>query len=509
MADISYTRMKNRGGVGLTGKVEPHIFREPKKAIQTRKYEPVSEQDIMYMTRPDAAGSDPTRINENIRQVSAGINPSVKMDYTGRGGGSRTTHLHNNAVGSVYKLEVVRPPLFPVETTNSLSNPRTHQNVSIFTNPQALGGGTIADQIDVAEILNPIQVARVGGPETLQSIPSYKLTLPATATAVNHAIDDQTLQYRVDSALSGLAPYFQERDTEYGVILEPLKPELNVNSSGYTRGIADENHFANDATREVLRKSLENPNLNLQWIQYFTGDKNNTTAKVKDILVKSLKTHNLKLDNPGTQATQGDVKIKLKDILVRSLDSPMNFSLIVYSPENQASIDISASIREKQNIAVTAAMNGPITLTAQDGRKIRLKDYKTQVVNSAIGLPQVVLTITNPDIKLERNSPLYALETGKQIDRNLLNLINPELKLQQKIDPKYTSALNLSNNYIAPKRELVNNKFTPKLNYDATPSSIPQRYAQERVLPTLNSPNRGWNEMAARSLTNDYLLYQD
>ena len=63
---IQYPK-KFRGGINAAGPELNHIFRDPPKSIYTRKYEPVNVADVMYMTRPDGVGSDPTRINENIQ----------------------------------------------------------------------------------------------------------------------------------------------------------------------------------------------------------------------------------------------------------------------------------------------------------------------------------------------------------------------------------------------------------------------------------------------------------
>ena len=111
-------------GVNPVGADQPYIYREPPKAIFTRKKERVEMGDVNYMLRTDSPYGDPTRINEGISVYAKGRNPMVKVDY-GAGLGAK----------SAYKVEVVRPPLMPLETLQPISAPRSHQNYAIATNP--------------------------------------------------------------------------------------------------------------------------------------------------------------------------------------------------------------------------------------------------------------------------------------------------------------------------------------------------------------------------------------
>jgi hypothetical protein len=70
-----------------------------------------------------------------------GQNPMVEVSYQNAGAGSMNSSLGNRQVSNPYKVEVVRPPINPIETQVPLSNPRIHQNYTITTNP------TIAPQI--------------------------------------------------------------------------------------------------------------------------------------------------------------------------------------------------------------------------------------------------------------------------------------------------------------------------------------------------------------------------
>ena len=121
---------KERGGVSPVGYEVPHIYKDPPKAIFTRKYEPVNVADVMYMVQTDNPRGDPTRINDNLQYFARGVNPMVEIDYGGHGAASQNQSIHQNQAGSQFKVEVVRPPEYPVETLVALSRPRIHQNYS-------------------------------------------------------------------------------------------------------------------------------------------------------------------------------------------------------------------------------------------------------------------------------------------------------------------------------------------------------------------------------------------
>jgi hypothetical protein len=135
---------KYRGGINPAGREEPTIYRDPPSSITTRKYEPVNVADVMYMTRPDSEYGDSSRINEGIKIFARGRNPMVQVDY-GAGQGA----------SNPYKVDVVRPPIEPIETRVPISAPHIHQNYSISTNP-FIAPVTIANNIDKYAAMTPI-----------------------------------------------------------------------------------------------------------------------------------------------------------------------------------------------------------------------------------------------------------------------------------------------------------------------------------------------------------------
>ena len=59
-------------------------------------------------------------------------------------------------------------------------------------------------------------------------------------------------------------------------------------------------------------------------------------------------------------------------------------------------------------MAIQASLGMPIILERNDGSQIKLRDYNWTAVQTNAGVDQVILTIENPDIQLERNIPLYS-----------------------------------------------------------------------------------------------------
>jgi hypothetical protein len=160
---IQYPK-KDRGGASLVGWEQPHIYRDPPKSIWTRKKELVNAADVMYMVQADNASGDPTRINEAIQLYARGKNPMVAVDY-GNGRGA----------SNPYKVEVVRPPLMPLETLVPLSAPHTHQNYSITTNAGSVyTSQTNGDSIDKDIIKNVTNRDRTYG--IVNSNPSQDLS---------------------------------------------------------------------------------------------------------------------------------------------------------------------------------------------------------------------------------------------------------------------------------------------------------------------------------------------
>jgi hypothetical protein len=307
---------KERGGAGLSGYDVPFIFRDPPKSYHTQKYEPVDIADVTYMFSPDNPYGDPTRINEGIQMYARGQNPMVEVSYQNAGAASQNTSLGSAQVSNPYKVEVVRPPLFPLEVLQPISAPRMHQNYSITTNP-AIFPMSVAGEFDKSKV------------RLMTSV----YTSPAYHLRTNLVSEKAVTQPRSD--------------------------------------------LFNKQLSELL--SIET-----------TPTKSYDIASVRDYS-KSV--------------------VRTKDVLPISSAAPMSFTNItVYDPKTNTNIQIEANIKQKNAIAVTAAVNGPLTFNTNDGQIIRLKDYEYKVVNSAQGNTEMTIYVRQDDIKLDRTSPLYAAE---------------------------------------------------------------------------------------------------
>jgi hypothetical protein len=265
----------------------------------------------------------------------------VQVDY-GAGRGAKAP----------YKVEVVRPPLMPVETLNSISNPRIHQNYAVQSNP---GNAPISLSgfIDRTDINRVNQVERNGG--VIRSNPSVYTT----------SFQDM---------------YKRENFKDSGALEDKLQFSTmsNVAISGGDNPMYKRENFKDSGALEdkVKFSSMSSVNVN------------------------------------GGQLIQGELdQTKIRDNLLKQLGT--NFSsIVIYDPKNNTSIDVYANIKEKNYMAVTAAYGKPIIVNTPNGDEIILKDYTYSLVKPNIGNTQLVIQVQQPDVVLDRNTPLYSLSTN-------------------------------------------------------------------------------------------------
>lgn len=372
MVDIP-KRLTQKGGVSLPNWDLIHVYKAPPQSVFTRKFEPVSEADVNYMIRPDGPSSDPTRINENIQYFSRGVNPSVEVNYQNfNAGGSKTNTLHSANPGAIYKLDVVRPPLMPVETLLPLSRPRTHQNKTVNTTrglPGNVASNSLADDVDKEEVRAAI-IEEPTGPQTVQATAYYKLEAPNIMSA-RYAINDEDSNI-YDVMTNPSMPVVNTDDfvcreqTPYGVI---VRPTYSVTANPSKQEYEDRNDDASNYAR-------------------------------KEILLQNIRP---------------------------------NFQIVIYDPATHSSSEVSASIAEKNNIAVQASVGRPIMLTRQDGTHIKLKDYNWTAVNTNVGYDHLILTIEDPELQLERNVPLYASQPSIYMPTDMTELQNPDFQFDTKV----------------------------------------------------------------------------
>jgi len=321
---IQYPK-KDRAGPTLAGYEVPHIYKDPPAARFTKKKERVNIADVMYMVQSDNPYGDATRINDGINYFARGINNMVEVDYGGHGAGSQNTSISQPQAGAQFKVEVVRPPMYPIETLVALSRPHIHQNYSIATNP------TNFPQINSENFYDKNMVKNMTRTDIISGV------IKSTPT---------------------LSQYL-----EFG----PVVDQYGV-----------QNKITTDKLTGVIYSTP-----NLQFI-----DAADDAARPKNV-----------------------DKNKIKDTLVKQLNT--NFSTVtIYDPATNSAVDVSANVRDKNYIAISAAKGLPIVVNTNDGKKIKIKDYTYSVVKSNLNNDQLVIQVKQPDILLDRNTPLYAATTN-------------------------------------------------------------------------------------------------
>jgi len=408
------------GFAGIASYETPTIYRDPPKSIFTRKYEPVNVADVMYMSDPTNSRSDPSRINENIQQYARGVNPMVEIDYGGVGGGSKNTSIHQFQAGSTNKIEVVRPPLMPIETLVPLSAPRIHQNYSMSTNVGSnyTSPTQVANLVDHNLIHNATQTDKISGTiksnlsQFLQFGPIYDPSL------VNNAVNASKENMMIISNPSQQLQFNPSVDTSLiqSNIMDKQNTAIASSKSQYLQfnPVIDANlvqNTINDATQKGF--VVSNPSQFLQFGPLLDN------SLVKNSVVFD-KESGVMISNPSLQyigASEDALRPKnvdqnkIKDTLLKNLGT--NFSSIVlYDPKTNSAIDVYANIKDRNNIAITAAAGNPIVVNTNDGKSIKLKDYTYQVVQPNIGNTQLVIQVKQPDVILDRNTPLHAASTN-------------------------------------------------------------------------------------------------
>jgi len=211
------------------------------------------------------------------------------------------------------------------------------------------------------EDLVPLSAPRIHQNYAAQTNPGSNLTTPMS---IGNAIDHNEVRDIIHTdVISGVIQSNPTKPLEFGPTVDFDSVNSNINK---------------DNLEGILQT-----NMGLQYIG--VGDELNRNQKV----------------DPS----------KIKDTLLKTLNS--NFSSItLYDPKTNNSIDIKANIKDKQYIAVDAAKGKEIQLITRDGTPIKVKDYTYSVVNTNAGTPQIVIQIKQPDVYLDRNTPLYSTRTN-------------------------------------------------------------------------------------------------
>lgn len=326
-----------------------HVLRSPPSSIHTRKKERITDSDVLYMIR-----NDDTRINEGVSYLARGTNPMVDVSYNNMGGASRTNSMPNVQASNPYKIKVFRPPLQRQEDLLPLSRMR-HPETMAITNPGIRNGMAIHDlsnQFDKAQVFSSVDKTN-NMYQSIRPTATYNIAVPMevfTGGNINH----NKQYYNVTSAVNS--------DYNFVDAWNNLDPNI----------------IKADVRADILKLSA------------------GTNVFANEDVERS---YNIDKDN------------YIKDNIILKNISP-NFSIQIYNPETQKSVDVNANLKDKLNIAVQSSMGNPISLVREDGQNIKLKDYVYKIVNTNVGVDKLVLVVPSFDYELDRNIPIYAVSTN-------------------------------------------------------------------------------------------------
>ena len=432
---------RERGGISPASWVQPFIYKDPPKAVFTRKKERVNIADVKYMVEADAQGGDPTRINEGIQMYARGQNPMVEVSYQNAGGGSMNSSIHNGQVSNPYKIDAFRPPINPIELQVPISNPRIHQNYSITTNPTVYPQ-TIAGEYDKSKVRlmtagysNPagnvrsninVQIQKNQERYADKLAKDLNALLKATASAKptigidkTRDVTNKSLNEVKDSLLTSVVPTKSFKMDKTRDVTSKLVNEVK---DALVTSVVPTKTFKMDKTRDASRKYItetrEDPlHTSVQGAWSFKVD--TTRDNVHKYLSETKDAMNLAVTPAWsysidtTRDTSSKYITETKDLLQIAATSPITFTdVVVYDPRTNTSVQVEANIREKNAVSVTAAAGAPLVFNTNDGKEIKLKDYDYKVVTAPAGNTQMVIYVRQPEVTLDRHSPLYAVQTN-------------------------------------------------------------------------------------------------
>ena len=358
-----YTRPKLESYT-LGGWQQVHIYKDPPASVHTRKYEPVSEGDVLHNLRDSDVGS--SRLAEAVMYLPRGVNPMVDVEYGNAGGnGARTTHIHQPQVGNPYKAfrdGAFRPPLFTQDMLQPLSRQR-YLNPAVVTNPVLPAGSQMANltySVDRKPVLQAISGARNTAP--IQAMPTlqYRVALP------NDIFGDSP------PLLAGGAMRDDSR---------VLQGSWRTNAgSSATEG----------AGLETAMGKLHRETLPSGAVVLFPLQVGSVTAAA---------TANRELGNalsaPDRQYVAEAIKSDDKQLVLSNLRP--NFQVVVHDSSSRRNVHVPGTIQDKQNVAVQTGLGAPLQLYDRTtGSKVAIRNYQWKIIKSALGSDALVVSIT-PD----------------------------------------------------------------------------------------------------------------
>lgn len=427
-----------------------HILREPPKSIHTRKKERVDMSNVNYMIR-----NDDTRINEGVAYLQRGVNPHVDVMYNnvGGGGGGRTTTMPNVQASNPYKVMkdgAFRPPIFTQEDLLPLSRQRRPETVGI-TNPGIRSGYNIHNLVDMMD-----------------------------KEEVHSAVDGEKLNY---------------------IAVRP--------TAVYKMQLPQEVFTSNAINKDVIRTSASAGFMGEQHGGISRMSYNDPYQASKDPLLSTTTTNIALMGGDINRDETINLNNYIKDNIILENISP-NFSIVLYNPSTQNYSEVFGSTRDRLNIAVQSSLNRPIDLTREDGTQIKIKDYRWQIVTSAVGRDNLVLQIQNtPDIELNRNTPLYAVGSNVSGSSKVERFHTMDPVMEDRVKTSATSSVSMRygrNDTIHDKERNV--KLRGMGSYGSSMEnfgSVPT--VQSHSIPTLTSRGLEVRQAASQEMGSRYASF--
>lgn len=163
---------------------------------------------------------------------------------------------------------------------------------------------------------------------------------------------------------------------------------------------------------ELLLSVATNKNYKIE-----TGDKVILDPNaVRDYVVNIAKTSNPSFIQQQDWSNQNFANYEIREPL-RIENLQPNFRIILYDPNTHDEIEVEASTKDKENIAVQSAQNLPIQLVSESGEKIKLSNYKATAVtsnpnSSAGGVANILQIDMMQNLELNRSLPQVSAATN-------------------------------------------------------------------------------------------------
>ena len=453
-------------------RVQLHIYRDPPKAIHTRKKERIGDEVINYNVR-----ADESRISEAVMNYARGINPSVEVDYSGHGaGGSKTHSLSVNQPSNPYKVnKAFRPPMYRQEDLRALSRLRRPYTYGI-TNPGVRDGfvdTNLSTKIDQQEVDSAVSVVRLGTtyPAYIPPRAIYTIDKPVEMMS-KYNISDRVSDAKSSSALTGDEKkhnlhYYDPENARYnGTIAgdEKVGKRGESKSSAISReGFQDWSKYNTDIKTGIREDGTYNPMSSALYDPNFMNNVEDPEYELER--TTPLVEVSSAVSEPGiTMLEERVYKLNRNGELVEVAAAPSRKGMtMLEDPEYRLD-------RNGELITVSAAPSEAGTTMIED------PEYKLDRNGDLISVGSTVSNVNrlknthSPEYKLETNNPFASYHTTPYKPHSVKNTHNPEYEFGKNI-PSHASSSASHQPYFIPKHQEKLATLKVKTNTGSTASN--------------------------------------